>query len=80
MNSWGGKSMNGTKIVSRNRFGLNLYQIMETQKVTRESLADTMNVSERTVYYWLNDQRHPNYDQLIRLAETLSVTIDSLLC
>lgn len=52
---------------------------MEAQKVTRESLADKMDVSERTVYYWLNDQRHPGYDQLIRLSQILSVTIDGLL-
>lgn len=71
--------MNDINTLPKNRFGLNLYHLMEDLKVTRESLADKMDVSERTVYYWLNDQRHPGYDQLIRLSKVLSVTIDGLL-
>ena len=71
--------MNGTKAFPVNRFGINLYRLMEKQNVTREVLADLMDVSERTVYYWLCDQRHPGYDQLIRLSRILSVTIDGLL-
>lgn len=72
-------NMDGIHTLPKNRFGLNLYRLMETQKVTREMLADKMDVSERTVYYWLNDQRHPGYDQLIKLSQVLSVTIDGLL-
>ena len=71
--------MNGIQNLPKNRFGLNLYQLMEAKEVTREALADMMDVSERTIYYWLNDQRHPGYDQLIKLSNVLSVTIDGLL-
>lgn len=71
--------MNGIQTFPKNRFGLNLYRLMENQNVTREELADKMDVSERTVYYWLSDQRHPGYDQLIKLSHILSVTIDGLL-
>ena len=72
-------NMNGINALPKNRFGLNLYNLMEVQKITRESLADKMEVSERTIYYWLNDQRHPGFDQLIKLSQILSVTIDGLL-
>lgn len=71
--------MNGNQSLPRTHFGLNLYRIMEAKSVTREMLAESMDVSERTVYYWLNDQRHPGYNQLIRLSQLLSVTIDGLL-
>ena len=71
--------MDSINSLPKNRFGLNLYHLMESQKVTRENLADKMDVSQRTIYYWLNDQRHPGYDQLIRLSQIFSVTIDGLL-
>lgn len=71
--------MNDNQPFPKNRFGLNLYRIMERKKVTRESLAESMNVSPRTIYYWLNGQREPGYDQLIKLSLLLSVTTDGLL-
>lgn len=71
--------MDGTNSFPRNRFDINLYRFMEKRNVTREMLADKMDVSERTIYYWLSGQRHPKFDQLIRLSQILSVTIDGLL-
>ena len=62
-----------------NRFSLNLYRLMQEKKVTKESLADTLDVSTRTIYFWQSGERHPSYDQLIRLARVLSTSIDGLL-
>ena len=52
---------------------------MQEKKVTKESLADTLDVSTRTIYFWQSGERHPSYDQLIRLARVLSTSIDGLL-
>lgn len=62
-----------------NRFSENLYRLMNERKVSRESLAEKLDVSTRTIYFWQSDMRHPNYDQLIKIANILSVSIDGLL-
>ncbi|MCR4911538.1 MAG: helix-turn-helix transcriptional regulator [Bacilli bacterium] len=62
-----------------NRFSTNLYQLMKERKVTKESLADELDVSTRAVYFWQSGQRCPSYDQLIKIAKILSTSIDGLL-
>lgn len=62
-----------------NKFALNFCHLLDDRNITREKIAEELGVEPRTVYYWIGNQRHPNYDCLIKISRLLSVSIDDLL-
>ena len=64
---------------SRDRFRQNLGRIMTEQGVTQASLARTMAVSRVAVHAWIWGTCFPETSRLIRLAQTLNVTVGDLL-
>jgi transcriptional regulator with XRE-family HTH domain len=64
---------------SRDRFRQNLSRIMSEQGITQASLARTMEVSRVAVHAWIWGTCFPETSRLIKLAQTLSVTVGDLL-
>src|SRR4051794_36075327 len=64
---------------SRDRFRQNLSRIMAEQGITQASLARTMEVSRVAVHAWIWGTCFPETSRLIKLAQTLSVTVGDLL-
>ena len=64
---------------SRDRFRQNLQRIMTEQRITQASLARTMQVSRVAVHAWIWGTCFPETSRLIKLAQTLSVTVGDLL-
>ena len=64
---------------SRDRFRQNLQRIMTEQRITQASLARTMQVSRVAVHAWIWGSCFPETSRLIKLAQTLSVTVGDLL-
>lgn len=64
---------------SRDRFRRNLSRIMAEQNITQASLARTMEVSRVAVHAWIWGTCFPETSRLIKLAQTLSVTVGDLL-
>lgn len=64
---------------SRDRFRHNLARIMAEQGITQASLARTMEVSRVAVHAWIWGTCFPETSRLIKLAQTLNVTVGSLL-
>lgn len=64
---------------SRDRFRQNLSRIMSEQRITQASLARTMHVSRVAVHAWIWGTCFPETSRLIKLAQTLNVTVGDLL-
>ena len=64
---------------SRDRFRQNLSRIMAEQRITQASLARTMQVSRVAVHAWIWGTCFPETSRLIKLAQTLNVTVGDLL-
>ncbi len=64
---------------SRDRFRRNLSRIMAEHGITQASLARTMEVSRVAVHAWIWGACFPETSRLIKLAQTLNVTVGDLL-
>ena len=64
---------------SRDRFRQNLKRIMAGQHITQAGLARTMEVSRVAVHAWIWGTCFPETSRLIKLAQTLNVTVGDLL-
>ena len=68
--------MNST---NNNQFSERLKELRLEMNLTRQDLADMLNVSVRLISYWENGQRECNFDTLIALSYILHCSIDYLL-
>lgn len=64
---------------SRDKFRQNLSRIMAEQRITQASLARIMHVSRVAVHAWIWGTCFPETSRLIKLAQTLNVTVGDLL-
>jgi transcriptional regulator with XRE-family HTH domain len=58
---------------------INLYQLRQARNMTHEQLAELMEVSVRSVYFWEDGSKIPSLDKLIELAYTFNTSVDSIL-
>lgn len=61
------------------KFAERLKEIRLEKNVTRKYLALTLEVSERLISYWENDERECSFEMLIKIADFFDVSIDYLL-
>ena len=59
--------------------GEQLKNLREQHNLSREKLAQQMNVSRQAVYKWETNKGYPDMDNLIRLSELYEVTLDELI-
>ncbi|WP_310883713.1 helix-turn-helix domain-containing protein [Priestia megaterium] len=59
--------------------GEQLQRLREEKNLSREELAQVMNVSRQAVYKWENNKGHPDIENLIKLSDLYNVTIDELI-
>lgn len=62
-----------------NKFSEQLLMLRTESGLSRAQLAENLNVSVRLISYWENGERECDFDMLIKIAETFSVSIDFLL-
>ena len=67
------------KDVLNNKFAERLRELRLEAGLSRQELADKLNVSVRLLSYWENGQRECNFDTLITLSTLLNSTTDYLL-
>jgi len=60
-------------------FGERLRQIRKEKGLTQAEVAKLLSIGESTVSFYESGKRQPDYETLIRLSETLHVSIDYLL-
>lgn len=61
------------------KFAERLKEIRLEKNVTRKSLALNLEVSERLISYWENDERECSFEMLTKIADFFDVSIDYLL-
>lgn len=59
--------------------GEQLHKLREQKNMSREELAQKMNVSRQAVYKWENNKGYPDIDNLVKLSELYEVSVDELL-
>ncbi|MCY8235502.1 helix-turn-helix domain-containing protein [Priestia endophytica] len=61
------------------KLGEQLKKLREERNMSREELAQKMNVSRQAVYKWENNKGYPDIQNLIRLSEIYGITVDELI-
>ncbi|MCM3544498.1 helix-turn-helix domain-containing protein [Priestia megaterium] len=59
--------------------GEQLQRLREEKNLSREELAQAMNVSRQAVYKWENNKGYPDIKNLIKLSDLYNVTLDELI-
>ncbi|WP_176585784.1 helix-turn-helix domain-containing protein [Priestia megaterium] len=59
--------------------GEQLQKLREQKNMSREELAQKMNVSRQAVYKWENNKGYPDIENLIKLSELYEITLDELI-
>ena len=67
------------KDIIRNNFADRLKELRGEHGLSRQQLAEMINVSVRLLSYWENGERECNFDMLITLSKILNCSIDYLL-
>ena len=69
------------KQVARNAYRRIVERIAQSGESSEaiESIAITLEISERTIYYWQAAKRSPSADHLYRLSQLLGVSMESIL-
>ena len=62
------------KIVARN-----VRRMILESGLTRENIADLLDVTPRLVYYWQNGDRMPNIKNIYGLSQLFNVSMESIL-
>ncbi|PGQ86038.1 transcriptional regulator [Priestia megaterium] len=61
------------------RLGDQLQRLREEKNMSREELAQQINVSRQAVYKWENNKGYPDIQNILRLSEIYETTIDELI-
>ena len=61
-------------------FGKRLNETRKTKGLTAQNMADVLCVGIRTYRNYESESSYPDFEKLIKIADTLDVSIDYLLC
>ncbi|SDB94827.1 helix-turn-helix domain-containing protein [Shouchella lonarensis] len=61
------------------KLGERLKTLRESQALSREDVAQSLNVSRQAIYKWETDKGYPDLINLMALSELFQVTVDELL-
>lgn len=61
-------------------FGKRLNLARKKRGLTAQKMADILGVALRSYRFYESDYRQPSFDILIKIADTLDVSTDYLLC
>lgn len=60
-------------------FGRNLYIALFDKNMSRKELAEKVGVSQQLISCYVNGDRSPSTTTLVKIANALGVTVDSLI-
>lgn len=63
----------------KNKFAERLKELRIEAKMSQKQLAELLGVVQHTISNWEKEARQPDFDMLIKIAETLDVSTDFLL-
>lgn len=62
-----------------NYFHKNLNFLLKEKKMSKTQLSNQLNITRQAINDWTNNLVYPVYDNLIKLSNVLSISIDDLL-
>jgi transcriptional regulator with XRE-family HTH domain len=71
--------MNKIKKLNRKQVAKNAYKMIIESKYSIESVALSLNISERLIYYWQEGRRSPNVEHVYGLSQLFGVSVESIL-
>ena len=71
--------MNTIKELNTKQVAKNAYKMIIESEYSIESVAWTLKISERSIYYWRTGTRAPNMNHVYGLSQLFGVSVDSLL-
>ena len=72
--------MNYKLKVDKKATGLNIYHLLESSTLTREEIAEFLELnSPRVIYDWANGTKLPSTENLINLAKLFNVRVEDIL-
>lgn len=71
--------MNTIKKLNKQRLAKNVYRMIIESKYSIESVAMSLGISERLIYYWQEGKRSPAIDHVYGLSQLFNVQIESIL-
>ena len=75
----GGDDMNEIKILNKKQVAKNAYRMIVESQYSIESVALSLNVSDRLIYYWQEGKRTPNIEHIYGLSQLFGVSVESIL-
>lgn len=71
--------MNEIKKLNKKQVAKNAYRIIVESQYSIESVALSLNVSDRLIYYWQEGKRTPNIEHIYGLSQLFGVSVESIL-
>ena len=66
--------------VDKRATGLNIYRLLECSEMTREEVAEFLELaSPRVIYDWINGIKLPSTENLLNLAKLFNVQVEDIL-
>ena len=75
----GGGVMKTIKKLNKKQVAKNAYKMIVESKYSIESVALSLNISERLIYYWQDGKRFPNVEHVYGLSQLFGVSMESIL-
>ena len=67
------------RVIDFKRTGAKIKSLMEEKELSVKNIADTVKVSEATVYYWIKGEKKPSLAHIVNLSSIFDVSIEDLL-
>lgn len=71
--------MNEIKKLNKKQVAKNAYRMIIESQYSIESVALSLNVSDRLIYYWQEGKRTPNIEHIYGLSQLFGVSVESIL-
>lgn len=65
-------------MITSNKFSQRLKELRLKKGLTQKEIADLVHVNRVTYTNWEKGKREPNFETLLKLADLLEVSLDSL--
>lgn len=71
--------MNELKKLNKKQVAKNAYRMIIESNYSIESVALSLDISERLIYYWQEGKRFPSIEHLYGLSQLFGVSMESIL-
>lgn len=71
--------MNEVKKLNKQRLAKNVYRMIVELGQSIESVALSLDISERLIYYWQEGKRSPAIEHIYGLSQLFNVSMESIL-